>query len=263
MSYEADRGVAYVYAGEVSDYEEYWPLADYPGLFLKFAGLADEGEITRKAWLEWVESYGVLGLGYRDPENASWLEAPSMCEVGGPGESFQNFRREALKANWLLRLYESLASPEGPDAEWSRQRYEQINGYDPGPILFEFSGFAEGRASALNAVWAQVNLQVMECYPALHPGSETFVQGWDFYSLLGAMYLQMMWLMSANEDEVRRCKRPGCNRVITFRQPEQQKDPGLRKNARKKYKTRSDKVYCRNTCKGLDYYYRKKARTSR
>src|SRR5215211_5601860 len=102
---EADRGIAYVYAQEDSDYEEYRPLADYPGLFLKFAGLADEGEITRKAWLDWIEGYGVLGFGFRDPENASWLEDPSMCEIGGLGESFQNFRREALKANWLLRLY--------------------------------------------------------------------------------------------------------------------------------------------------------------
>ncbi len=260
---EADRGIAYVYAWEDADYDEYRPLADYPGLFLNFAGLADKGDVTREEWLDWIHGYGVLGLGHRDPENASWLEDPSMCEIGGSGESFRNFRREALKANWLLRLYESLASPEGPDAEWSRRTWEQIHGYDPGPILFKFSGSAEGRARALNVVWTQVNLQTMECYPALHLGSEALVQGWDFYSLLGAMYLQMMWLMSANEDEVRRCRRPGCNRVITFHQPEQPKNPGLSKNVRGKYKTRSDKVYCRDTCKGLDHYYRKKARRSR
>src|SRR5215203_1363075 len=259
---EADRGVAYVYADEDSDYEEYQPLADFPGLFLKFAGLADRGEITRDTWLDWVHGYGVLGLGYRDPENASWLEDPSMCEVGGPGESFRNFNRQALRANWLLRLYESLLSQEGPDAERSRRRWEQIHGYDPGPILFNFSGTPEGRARALNVVWSEVNLQVMECYPALYAGDTGFVQGWDFYSLLGAMYLQMMYLMTAEEKEVRRCRRPECNRVVAFEQSEPPKNQGLKKNVRGKYKTRRDKVYCSDNCKGLDHYYRKKARTS-
>jgi hypothetical protein len=68
------------------------------------------------------------------------------------------------------------------------------------------------------------------------------------------MYLQMMWLMSAKGDEVRWCKRPGCNRVVDFEQPKPPKDPGLKKNARGKYKTRNDKEFCGPRCKGKYHY---------
>src|SRR5215204_6439449 len=42
--------------------QPYKPLVDEPDLFLKFARLVEEGPITENEMLEWVSSYGVLGL---------------------------------------------------------------------------------------------------------------------------------------------------------------------------------------------------------
>ncbi len=53
-----------------------------------------------------------------------------------------------------------------------------------------------------------------DCYPELYQEGDTFRSGYGFKSLLGAMYLQMMWLISAT-GEFRRCQRPGCNKIFT------------------------------------------------
>jgi hypothetical protein len=53
-----------------------------------------------------------------------------------------------------------------------------------------------------------------DCYPELYQEEDTFRSGYGFKSLLGAMYLQMMWLMTATS-EFRRCQRPGCNKIFT------------------------------------------------
>ena len=52
------------------------------------------------------------------------------------------------------------------------------------------------------------------CYPQLYRRVNTeagltvgFEQGWGFRSLLGAMYLQMMWLITEGGDSPR-CKGP-------------------------------------------------------
>jgi hypothetical protein len=105
-----------------------------------------------------------------------------------------------------------------------------------------------------------------QCFPTLYPstGERQFVLGWDFYSLLGAMYLQLAWLMSAKGEEVRWCKMPGCSAVIDFEQPKPPKDPGRKKNVRGKYKTRADKKFCSDKCKGkYHYHYREKPKRQR
>src|SRR5215203_5895395 len=50
-----------------NDYSHYQPLAVH-GLFLEFAELADEGEVTLDVMLDWVERYGVLGTYAETPE---------------------------------------------------------------------------------------------------------------------------------------------------------------------------------------------------
>lgn len=248
-------------------YREYRPLADTPALFLEFAELADE-EITHEVWSAWVHRHGTLGLGHRNPKNATWLEDPSVCETGGPGESFVNFRREALRANWLLRLYEAAFSPEGSDidVDWFEQRAAQLyeGGLSRMSLGLDTSDPDQARAKAVEKLRRQVELRLMECYPALYPSSQEdqpFVQGWNFYSLLGAMYLQMAWLMTAKEDEVRRCKMPGCNRIITVEEPEPVVTGTKRNDRSAGYRTRRDKVFCSDKCKGkYHYHFRVKTR---
>ena len=78
-------------------------------------------------------------------------------------------------------------------------------------------------------------------------------------TLLGAIWLHMAWLLEAEGERVRRCKLPGCLRVIHFEPGHAPADSGLKKNARGKYKTRVDREFCKDRPCKQNYHYRKKA----
>src|SRR5918994_3499351 len=65
---------------------EYNPLL-VRGLFLEFAELAEEGEITQEDWLDWTKGWGVLGVG--------WRERQVNLHRGGHEEKFSIFKHEA------------------------------------------------------------------------------------------------------------------------------------------------------------------------
>jgi hypothetical protein len=71
------------------------------------------------------------------------------------------------------------------------------------------------------------------------------------------MYLQLMWLLTATGEEVRWCKRPECSRVVAYEQPEQRVAPaGFKKNDRSMgYRTRTDKEFCSDRCRGQYHYH--------
>ena len=251
---------AYVYArekvnnGDVSD-KEYLPL-QVSGLFLEFARLVDEQEVTRDVWLDWVERYGVLGLNWRDPKDIMMIELLGpVCQEGGPRESYKRFVQEAKEANWVLRFFESLASPEGPNyTEFFIDAYE-ILGLGVSASAREMTP-DDAKRWALHMIRDTVQNKVQDCFPMLMPAEEKFVQGWGFHTLLAAMYLQMMWLLTTTGDEILWCKRPECTRLITYEQPEQPEDPGMSKNNRRKgYRTRRDKEFCSDRCRALYYYH--------
>jgi hypothetical protein len=79
--------------------------------------------------------------------------------------------------------------------------------------------------------------------------------GTRFESLLAAMWLQMMWLLTAGNN-VRRCS--FCGKIITFETPKRPEDPGTGKPASRKYKTRVDRMYCSHNCAAKASYHRKK-----
>ena len=103
------------------------------------------------------------------------------------------------------------------------------------------------------------------CYPQLglhaYGGVATsrFSLTWGFRGLIGALWLHMAWLLEAEGQRVKRCKLPGCLRVIHFDSGEPLADPGLKKNARGKYKTRSAREFCEGRGCKQKYHYRKKA----
>ncbi len=229
---------------------EYAPLRDEPSLFLKFASLARDSSIVkdeaRTVMVDWVKSYGVLGLQGIDRSagiSLRWRE--------GRRESLYGFINAVRRAAWCLSLYEAATAPEGPDADaLERHRAE-------GDTL------EEKREWALEAVGNHVEDQLTEeCYPKLYRqvlarSGETvgFAQGWGFHSLLGAMYLQMAWLMSEGSNAPR-CKGPDCHRIIRIGELEQPAtDPGLKKNARGRYRTRKDKQFCSKNCKNKWRYH--------
>ena len=89
----------------------YRPLVDTPDLLVRFAGLAEEGPITDEVVLDWVRSYGVLGLDKS-------VGAASMGNPrGGPYESVFAFGERAAEVNLMLKLYEAATSPYGLEEE--------------------------------------------------------------------------------------------------------------------------------------------------
>jgi hypothetical protein len=103
------------------------------------------------------------------------------------------------------------------------------------------------------------------CYPRLYRGPDGYAQGWGFNSLLGAMWAQMMWVLTGT-GEIRRCL--WCGNTIAPEPPQQ--PIGSKKNSRGKYKTRADKRFCfskdgvKGKCKGLyHYHYRVKPAKNR
>jgi len=226
------------------------PLVDTPALFLEFAGLVDEGEITQDVWLDWVERYGVLGFeGNGQSEN--WWANPR----GGPNETLAAFENAAQQANAILRIYEAAMAPDGPDT--AVLSHFASKGEPPVPGMPGSAEFAGGETApalkewGLRQAWKAVgHVLAGHCYPELYRLKDTFDGGWGFKSLLGAMYLQMMWLMTAT-DAPPRCKGPNCNRFIKIDQLDQHADAG----ARKKYRTRKDKEFCSNRCKNRWHYH--------
>jgi ApeA N-terminal domain 1 len=103
-----------------------------------------------------------------------------------------------------------------------------------------------------------------ECHPRLYRQKDgTARRGWGFKSLLGAMWLQMMWLRSTPAEEVERC--PWCRKTIAFEpQPEQPEiDAGSKQNARRRYRTREDKTFCNSCCRAKWNYHFGKGKSSK
>ena len=233
----------------------YRPLVDTPALFLEFAMLADDPsldtavdtETNADVYLDWLSTYGVLGL-----ETVTRHRRRGVSTRGGPEESLENFIREAWIANQAIRLWEA-ATADSPDAETIRFHAER---YYRWPVADFFTGLHSGestistleraRAFAIREVAAVVQEKVAwSVYPALYQRKDgSFEQAWDFINLLGAMWLQMLWLMTDPEN-AQRCKLPGCDRVVYHDERQDlPEDPGLKKNVRRPYKTRKDKVFC-------------------
>jgi len=208
----------------------YSPLS-MPELFLEFAELADK-EVTLEGMLDWVGRYGVLG---------------QQGTEGGPEDNLRNFAREARKANYLLRTYEAVTAPDRPNTIDS-EKLLYLTATRPS-IRTTTLPVEASREEKLVAMVADIVREVVarECYPELHRTEQGYVRGWGFESLLGAMYLQMMQLITS--DEVRRCKGPDCRRIIAFEPGEPYTGPGLERNMRGKYKTRVDKEFCSTNCR--------------
>jgi len=238
----------YPFVGEEWDFR---PLVDTPALFLEFAGLIEEGEITQHVWRDWIQRYGVLGFEGNGQTEDLWWANPR----GGPRETLNAFKDAAWRANAILRIYEAATAPDGPDtavlSDFATKKESPVPGTQ-GLATFEGEKTAPALTDwGLSQAWKIVgHVLAGQSYPEVYRLKETFYRGWGFKSLLGAMYLQMMWLMSAT-DEPPRCKGPGCDKFITIEQVEQHADAG----PRKKYRTRKDKEFCSNRCKNRWHYH--------
>ena len=239
------------------DYEldTYQPLVRYPDLFLRFARLAEDGGLdggwdewpqtdkNARVAKEWANQYGVLGLTPSKEPGAWWGEAR-----GGLEDTVRAFAREAWTAYRVLRLYDATHGAEGVETGSIGAllpanlllRPKVLPGHEQ-PITqadrHDFHGAA--RFYMVRNIQYRV---ARHSYPCLYWREKEgrWVEYYDFSNLCGALWLQAMWLLTA--DDVRRCQFPACNRIIDYKQPE--KPLEHRKGERKKYKTRIDIKYC-------------------
>jgi hypothetical protein len=235
---------------------EYQPLAKYDDLFLRFARLADDGVLDDEldtdknaaVALDWAEDYGVLGLTPAMSPPGAWWGDPR----GGVEDTVAAFAFEAWVANATLRLYEAAAVPGGVDVEAIAPfMHIRERGF-----FTQTPGMARGWALGQVDRNVQYRVARYRCYPHLYrrPVDNRGVEGYDFGTLLGAMWLQAMWLLIA--ENPLQCRNPKCRRIIAFEQPEQVVQ-GVKKNDRSKgYSTRSDKEYCSKKCFNAHYYER-------
>jgi hypothetical protein len=233
----------------------YLPLVREPDLFLEFARLADEGILDNAPTLDeldtdknaeaakvWAETYGVLGLTRLESDEFGFRAASTR---GGEADTVAAFAYEAWVANACLRLYEAAKAKELDMeliARYMTPRSKALYTHSP----------ARARAWALDAVATATQERIAgNAYPALYGEVGRFTAGWSFMNLLGAMWLQMFWLLTATE-EPQRCR--NCDKIIAYEQPDQPMQ-GTKPNDRSRgYRTRRDKRFCGKKCRNQYTY---------
>jgi hypothetical protein len=242
----------------------YKPLVGPGGLFFEFARLADGGGLdsasspeeldtdrNANAALDWVWDYGVLGLTSGERWGRRYWSTR-----GGKMDTVARFAEEAWIARRVLRLYEAATREGGPDVETISHLMEE-HGVASHAIRLHTRTPEAARESALLKVIQDTQEAVARyCYPALYrrSGYNHFVQGSGFSNLLGALWLEMFWLILS--DDTRRCRNPECNRIVPF-EPTPARD-WFEHNARNSgYATRTDKVYCSKRCTNRHRYITK------
>ena len=227
----------------------YRPLTEHPDLFAKFAGLEvseDEGGQAEAA-LRWARKYGVLGLepipAPRRKPSGGWL----LTSSGASGDLIESFRqgyrrrdsvgaftREAEIAGGVLDLYKAAMDPTGRSdrkwkvgGEWRRIRNREVierltDTWMPWtPYPRDETDPESWREHGLTACAESTQIYVSRWgRPAIfHRPDGRFQRGWGFENLLGAMWLQMYWMLTAREDEIQclnsRC--PNGNPVLPLR----------------------------------------------
>jgi hypothetical protein len=192
---------------------------------------------------------------------ADYLGQPALVEAGRgrrnsarggqPEETVANFAFEAWEAHIAWRLYESVRQ-EAVDTDSIIEFMSTIDHFEAdmtaGPSLswVERDIYSQDpeltRRWALTVVGDAVNRKIENyCYPIIRgdaPGS--YERGWAFKSLLGAMWLQMMFLMR----EDRRCW--WCGRPL---------NPGMPRHAR----------FCKNNglCRSKWNYHKGSGKSSK
>ena len=251
----------------------YAPLMT-PELILDLAELAEK-KITPQVVRSWAQIYGLLG--FPDDDIVTFDEGFIKYKVKNMGrkDNVQRFAEAAGEIRGCLRIYEAITADEDLDFEELLASYATLL---PRKAFLPF-GAVERRAGEERSWLAHVlgrlaQMRLEEyCYPMFVAYTRggvpagRFALAWGFRGLIGALWVLMAWLLEAEGERVRRCKLPGCLRVIRFEPGKSAEELGsikdadgtFRKNARGKYKTREDIEFCKGRGHKQKYHYRKKA----
>lgn len=213
----------------------YRPLVDFGGLFLEFARLADGERLSHEpeaVVLKWAHARGTLGLATVKHDGRL-----GTSTRGGVEDSVEAFVAEARAANSVLHYYQAATNPEGVDVDTIRSHFART-GLRKYLNLLTDTPHSARRAALQRGMDTIVNRVAGSCYPTIYEQPDsTYKEGYDFTNLLGAMWLQMLWLWTAGPNNVCRCEYPDCNAVISYEQPIEGKKP------------RSDKKFCGDGCR--------------
>ena len=248
------------------------PSAD---LFLRFAewpkkydmdydAAAAESKKNQEATLRWTRTYGVLGLnppdftvlGTSTAAVEDYLGRPGSDGSAGrgwqndalggyPNESVARFVAEALEACMVKQLYEAATARPKPDHEAIvALMSSQPEGWGPKLGMSstrESHGDTSDRAHdwALTVVEETVQRKLQKhSHLTLTVSKGSYQEGRAFHSLLGAMWMQMLYLMCGS---ARVCELPGCTRILSLEESEQ----SIRQRAESpKRKTPKHKRFC-------------------
>ena len=238
----------------------YAPL-ETPELIVDLAELADK-PITPEAVVGWAETYGLLASS----RSEDVVEQPGLLgreRVSGFGckESVLSFEVAAKEIRTCLRTYEALRGREDlelaelfartdPLPKEALRPWEREPGYE--------------RAYLFSVLGRMVQMRLREhCYPQFniytrggHPTGR-YALTYGFHGLLGAIWIQMAWLLESEGRRVTFCKLPDCRRVVSFEPGEDlEADPDA--EAHGKRKTRKDRVFCKGRGCKQKYDYRRK-----
>ncbi len=233
-----------VAALEYTDLSDEWfaysPLVDVPDLFLKFGKLYEQADFEQAA-LDFSNDYGL-------PAGKDGVQGENGLRRQRPRMKISQFREEARRAWGILTLYESVLNSDAPAVKDLFLELRDDKVFSLWDKFFRFEQ-VEDRNQLLLSIGLLCAVQTVE--EAVHevcrhrivfseesdksPDLSTVHMTWDFDNLLGAMYLQMWWLM-ASAGHITRCD--FCGRIVS-----------LARSHPEGRKRRRDKRFCDDACR--------------
>ena len=237
---------------EYGDLSEGWltysPLDEVPDLFLKFGKIHHRDDIEQAA-LAFCNTYGLPG-NRQKLADSSWLSlisTPLKVEVS-------EFRNEARRAWGIVALYEAVLNG---DAHTIEEVFFELRDDD---IFWQWGGLSH-RQRVQDYMQLGLICAVQTVEDVVHdlcrqrigfafkkdgtPDLATVNTAWDFDSLIGAMHLQMWWLM-ASAGDITRCE--FCGRIVS-----------LARSRPEGRKRRRDRRFCDDACRQAHHRSKKKA----
>ena len=239
-------------------------------LFLRFAEWADkygmdpdaaaaESKKNQEAALRWARTFGVLGvnrpdstvvgissaavedyLGRPGPDGRAGRGWENVAHGGYPNESVARFVAEALEARMVRQLYEAATAGPKPDHEVIAS-FMSSQSDGSRPSTRESHGITTDQAHdwALTVVEETVQRKLQKhSHLTLTVNRGSYQEGRAFHSLLGAMWMQMLYLMCGS---ARVCELPGCNRILSLDESDQS---ARQRTKHPKRKTPKHKRFC-------------------
>jgi hypothetical protein len=236
-----DEIVGVLECGDMSDeWSAYFPLEDVPDLFLKFSKLYKQPDFEKAAL--------VFAINYGLPIGKDGVQGEHGLRWQRPRMKISQFRDEARRAWGVLALYEAVLNDDAPAVKDLFLELRDDKVFSLWDNVFRFEE-VEDSNQILLSIGLLCAVQTVE--EAVHefcrhrirfskesdksPDLSTVHTAWDFDNLLGAMYLQMWWLI-ASAGDITRCE--FCGRIVS-----------LARSHPEGRKRRRDKRFCDDACR--------------